>query len=66
MTEKIRWTVVHKMSEMPCQNCGKMVCVMLPFYGCIFCEDCVGGESYETADAAEFKQKPNWKELNKN
>jgi hypothetical protein len=26
--------------DTPCQNCGKMVKVMLPFIGCIFCSDC--------------------------
>lgn len=62
MTEKIKWIVEHKMSELPCQNCGKLVRVMLPFYGCVFCEDCASGESYETADAPEFKRKLNWEE----
>lgn len=45
-----------KVAKMPCQNCGKMVNVMVPFYGCIFCSECMKGESYETADAAEFKR----------
>ena len=31
--------------EIPCQNCGKMVTVMLPFIGCVFCSDCMKGDS---------------------
>ncbi len=42
---------------MSCQSCGEQVYVQLPFYGCVFCSECIGGESFETADAAEFKPK---------
>lgn len=28
-----------------CQNCGKPVFVHLPFIGCVFCGDCMGGAS---------------------
>lgn len=41
------------MAEVPCQNCGRMVSVMLPFYGCVFCSDCQDGGSY-SAMAEEF------------
>ena len=44
----------QKLGEAECQNCGKMVQIILPFYGCVFCVDCQG-ESYVTADASEFK-----------
>lgn len=26
--------------EVPCQSCGKIVVVILPYKGCAFCEDC--------------------------
>jgi len=38
------------LSEVPCFNCGKLVSVMLPFYGCIFCSDCMKGGAYSSAD----------------
>ena len=37
-------------AEVPCFNCGKLVHVMLPFYGCVFCSDCTKSGSYSTAD----------------
>ena len=49
-----------KLIEAECQNCGKKVMVPSPFYGCVFCSDCMGGESYETADAPEFKPGYKW------
>ena len=48
------------MDKLPCQNCGELVEVCLPFYGCVFCSECKRGESYETADAPEFKKKIEW------
>ena len=33
------------LSEIPCFNCGKLVSVMLPFYGCIYCSECMKGGS---------------------
>ena len=35
----------RKAVALPCQNCGKLVVVMTPFVGCVFCSDCVGGRS---------------------
>jgi hypothetical protein len=43
--------------DLPCQNCGKLVRVMLPFYGCIFCEDCIKGYSISWKLAKERKGK---------
>lgn len=49
MKNKIIWEWV------PCQNCGKLVHICLPFYGCVFCDECMEGESYRyTATAKEF------------
>jgi len=45
-----------KFIEVGCQNCGKKVMVPSPYYGCVFCPDCRKTESYETADAPEFKK----------
>ena len=33
------------LGEEPCQNCGRMVTIMLPFLGCVFCGDCMGADS---------------------
>ena len=33
------------LGEAPCQNCGRMVTIMLPFVGCVFCGDCMGADS---------------------
>ena len=49
-----------KLIEVGCQNCGKKVMVPSPFYGCVFCPDCMRGESHETADAPEFKRRYEW------
>jgi len=32
-------------ATIPCTNCGTPVQVMLPFNGCVFCSQCVGGRS---------------------
>lgn len=49
-----------KFVEGQCQNCGKKVMVPSPYYGCVFCSDCKKTESYETADAPEFKRRYKW------
>ncbi len=39
-----------------CHNCGKIITVLTPFYGCIFCADCMDAETIAyQADASEFK-----------
>ena len=48
---------MSEQAEVLCQNCGKPVWVILPFYGCVFCSDCMQSQSYETADAPEFKDR---------
>ena len=30
----------QRIGEVPCQNCGRLVIVTLPFIGCVFCKDC--------------------------
>lgn len=33
--------------DAPCQNCGKLVKVQVPFVGCVFCGDCmIGGTNH--------------------
>ena len=45
-------------AEVPCQNCGRTVVVILPFYGCVFCGDCAMAQSISwQADAPEFKKR---------
>ena len=51
---------LKKIVEAECQNCGKKVMIPVPFHGCVFCSDCIKGESYETADAPEFKKRYDW------
>lgn len=41
--------------EISCFNCGEPVQVMLPFYGCVYCAECMISEGYGVADAPEFK-----------
>jgi len=43
--------------SLPCQNCGKIVVVVLPFYGCVFCDDCMKGNGSYEANASEFKER---------
>jgi hypothetical protein len=39
-----------------CQNCGKPVQIMVPFVGCVFCEDCMKPSIYsQQADSEYFK-----------
>jgi hypothetical protein len=40
--------------ELPCQNCDKLVSVILPFYGCVFCQDCSENNIAFTAAGKEF------------
>ena len=42
-------------SEAPCQNCGRLVLVLLPFVGCVFCADCMRADSPWEANAPEFQ-----------
>ena len=44
-----------KLVNAPCQNCGKMVQVMIPFVGCVFCSDCARGTSIYEANSEDFK-----------
>ena len=45
--------------EAPCQNCGKLVLIHVPFIGCVFCSDCVGGRTvaYMMKEANEVELK---------
>lgn len=42
------------LSEAPCQNCGRMVTIMLPFIGCVFCRDCVGADTGNNDGTEDF------------
>ncbi len=45
----------HKIVELPCENCGKPVKVMLPFLGCIFCSECTTPKApYMTYGTEDF------------
>ena len=45
------------LAEIPCQNCGKLVTVMIPFIGCIFCSDCMIGDSGWNDGTEDFYEK---------
>ena len=46
------------LGEAPCQNCGKMVAIMLPFIGCVFCEDCItSGDTGQYDGTEDFYDK---------
>ena len=32
--------------QVPCQGCGKLITVTLPFIGCPFCNDCMQPKVY--------------------
>lgn len=32
-------------AEVPCQNCGRLVTISLPFIGCVFCSDCIDNDT---------------------
>lgn len=34
-----------KVISAPCQNCGRLVKIIVPFIGCVFCGDCMGSQS---------------------
>ena len=42
-----------KVIKLPCENCGKLVMVVTPFIGCVYCGECSIGESYSVG-APEF------------
>jgi hypothetical protein len=45
MNESGTWVynndVKYQLGEVPCDSCGKMVAVLLPFVGCVYCGDCI-------------------------
>ena len=43
--------------EVPCQNCGKQVTVLLPFLGCVFCGDCVKHDTGQYDGTEQFYEK---------
>ncbi|KKL57202.1 hypothetical protein LCGC14_2237810 [marine sediment metagenome] len=42
------------LGESPCQNCGRMVTIILPFVGCVFCGDCAGADSGQYDGTEDF------------
>jgi len=53
------------LGEVPCQNCGKMVTVLLPFIGCVFCGDCSQADSGWNDGTEDFydKRRGKWASL---
>ena len=39
----VEFKVKPCLAECPCQSCGKMVTIMVPFLGCVFCQECIEG-----------------------
>lgn len=55
MTDK-QWKALQERTfgEAPCQNCGKMVTISLPFLGCVFCGDCMRSDSGQYDGTEDF------------
>ena len=48
-----------KIVKMPCENCGKIVKIIVPFVGCVFCNDCMRGDSSWDASTEQIQYR--WK-----
>ena len=50
-------------AELPCQNCGRLVLVSLPFIGCVFCGDCIHSDSGWNDGSEQFyeERRTKWK-----
>jgi hypothetical protein len=40
----------RRWGEIPCQSCGEIVSVMLPFAGCAFCANCSAANQYSYSE----------------
>lgn len=47
-----------KLVEANCFSCGKPVMIVVPFYGCVYCSDCIKSESTinYSATTEDFKR----------
>ena len=48
----------NKIVNIACFCCGKLVQVMLPFYGCVYCSDCISNDKF-SATTERFYRTPN-------
>lgn len=45
-------------ADVPCQNCGKLVKVKVPFVGCVFCGDCGSARDFTwSATTEDFQER---------
>ena len=51
------YKVEPSIGQLPCQNCGRLVTVILPFLGCVFCSDCMKGDSGTNDGSEVFYEK---------
>ena len=51
------YIIKRSMGQVPCQNCGKLVTISLPFLGCVFCRDCMMGDSGQYDGTEDFYDK---------
>jgi hypothetical protein len=49
------WLSKGELGKAPCQNCGRLVIIVLPFVGCVFCGDCNKEDTWNGADSEYFK-----------
>ena len=55
------YKIEPSIGKVPCQNCGRLVTVMLPFLGCVFCSDCIKGDSgYNDGDETFYEKRRLW------
>ena len=45
------------LAEVPCQNCGRMVTILVPFVGCVFCGDCMRNDTGLNDGTEDFYDK---------
>jgi len=48
--------IEKRLAKLPCQNCGRLVTVHLPFMGCVFCSDCARADSSWESNSEHFHQ----------
>lgn len=46
-----------RMAKLPCENCGRVVSVIVPFVGCVFCNDCMMGDSSWEATTEQLQDR---------
>jgi len=46
--------------QVPCMSCGRLVTIVVPFIGCVFCGDCITPRTWQTQASTEQFIKRDW------